>query len=223
MSGSVTRRKISSRLAPSVAAASSNRVSRPRSAPSTVMTRNGIATNASATTTPGVVNGSVMPNQASRYWPTMPRRPNASSSAMPPTTGGSTSGTVTSARASRRPGNSARASSHASGTPTTNEIAVAAVAVTSESRSASRLVGRGQDLDQARPTGRGPAARASGRREEQQRERRRDGDRPRRRRGGAVTTAHGAARTRRAAAPSGPGRRARRRRTPARSPRWRCS
>ena len=72
MSGSVTRRKISSRPAPSVAAASSNRVSMPRRAPSTVITRNGIATNASATTTPGVVNGSVMPNHASRYWPTMP-------------------------------------------------------------------------------------------------------------------------------------------------------
>ena len=34
------------------------------------MTRNGIATNASATTTPAVVNGSVMPNVESSHCPT---------------------------------------------------------------------------------------------------------------------------------------------------------
>ena len=60
-----------------------------------------------------------MPNHWSRYWPTNPLRPNASSSATPPTTGGSTSGRVTRARTSRSPGNSVRASTQASGTPTT--------------------------------------------------------------------------------------------------------
>src|SRR5690606_5065457 len=98
--GSVTRRKAYQRPAPSVAAASSKRGSAARSAPSTEITRNGIATNASATITPAVVNGSDTPNHSCRYRPTNPRRPNASSNATPPTTGGNTSGTVTSARTS---------------------------------------------------------------------------------------------------------------------------
>ena len=65
-----------------------------------------------------------------------PVRPNASSSATPPTTGGSTSGRVTSARRSRCPGKLLRASTHASGTPMTSEIAVVAEAVHSERTSA---------------------------------------------------------------------------------------
>ena len=65
-SGRVTRRKVVSREAPRVAAASSKPWSSPRNAPSTVTTRNGIATNASATTTPSVVNGRVNPNPRSR-------------------------------------------------------------------------------------------------------------------------------------------------------------
>ena len=56
---------------------------------------------------PAVVNGRVMPNHWSRYCPTRPCRPSASSSATPPTTGGSTSGSVTRARSSRRPRNRA--------------------------------------------------------------------------------------------------------------------
>ena len=69
----------------------------------------------------GVVNGSEIPNQSRRgTGRRRPRRPNASSSATPPTTGGSTSGTVTSARTSRRPRNVARASTQASGTPSTS-------------------------------------------------------------------------------------------------------
>src|SRR5919199_170065 len=74
--GSVTRRNVSQRDAPRVAAASSYRLSAPRNAPSTAMTRNGIATNASATTTPAVGNGSVTPNVASSQEPSGPRRPN---------------------------------------------------------------------------------------------------------------------------------------------------
>src|SRR5690606_27122548 len=56
----------------------------------------------------------------------------------PPTTGGSTSGTVTRARTRLRPGNSVRANSQANGTPSTRETTVAALAVARESRSASR-------------------------------------------------------------------------------------
>ena len=65
-----------------------------------------------------------------------PVRPNASSSATPPTTGGSTSGRVTSARRSRCPGKLLRASTHASGTPMTREIAVVTDAVHRERTSA---------------------------------------------------------------------------------------
>ena len=63
MAGSVTRRNTYPREAPSVRAASSKRVSIWRKAASTVMTRNGIATNVWATITPAVVNGRLMPNQ----------------------------------------------------------------------------------------------------------------------------------------------------------------
>src|SRR6478609_9038358 len=138
ISGRVTRRNAVSRDAPSVAAASSNPRSRPRNAPSTVTMRNGIATKASATMTPWVVNGSVMPNHWSRYCPTTPSRPYASSSATPPTTGGRTRGSITKARSTPRPRNRARARTQASGTPTTSDRAVAAVAQKSDSRSASR-------------------------------------------------------------------------------------
>src|SRR6266516_1395904 len=61
-----------------------------------------------------------------------PVRPNASSSATPPTTGGSTSGRVTRARRSRCPGKLLRASTHASGTPMAREINVDVDAVHSE-------------------------------------------------------------------------------------------
>src|SRR5271157_1987788 len=61
-----------------------------------------------------------------------PVRPNASSKATPPTTGGSTSGRVTRARSRRCPGKLLRASTHASGIPITREIAVLADAVHSE-------------------------------------------------------------------------------------------
>src|ERR1700729_4081818 len=131
--GTVTRRNTVIRRAPRVAAASSNPWSAERSAPSTVMIRNGMATKVSAITTAAGVNGMVSPNQVSSELPMKPVRPKASSSATPPTTGGSTSGRVTSARSSRWPGKRPRASSHASGTPMTREIAVAVVAVHSES------------------------------------------------------------------------------------------
>src|SRR3954462_2492922 len=142
ISGRVTRRNVVQREAPRVAAASSYLRSAARSAPSTLITRNGRATNASATTTPAVVNGSVTPNQRYIHWPSSPLRPRASSSATPPTTGGSTRGTVTSARTRRRPGKDARASTHASGTPTSRQNSVARVAQTRDSRSAWRISGR---------------------------------------------------------------------------------
>src|SRR5262249_32234155 len=58
MSGSVTLRNTVHRLAPRLRAASSSLVFIERSPDSRVITKNGIATNASATITPGVVNGS---------------------------------------------------------------------------------------------------------------------------------------------------------------------
>src|SRR6266545_7354716 len=130
MSGSVTLRNTVQGLAPSVAAAASYRASAPRRAPSTLITRKGIATNVSATTTPAVVNGRLIPNVASSQPPSSPRRPKTSSRATPPTTGGNTSGTVTSARANLRPGKLVRARSHASGTPSRRLTPVARVAVT---------------------------------------------------------------------------------------------
>ena len=66
----------------------------------------------------------------------MPLRPKASSSTSPPTTGGSTSGSVTSARISPMPGSRTRASTQASGTPNSSDSTVAAVAHSSDSRSA---------------------------------------------------------------------------------------
>src|SRR6478609_5039434 len=140
-SGRVTRRNVVQRAAPSVAATSSNRASAARSAPSTLTTRNGIATNVSATTTAGVVKGRLQPVASYSGRPSKPCRPSTRKRATPPTTGGSTSGTVTRARSSERPRISDRASTHASGTPRSAETAVAEVAQISESRSASPTPG----------------------------------------------------------------------------------
>ncbi len=60
----MTRRKTVQRLAPSVVAASSYRRSIDRSAASTVMMRNGMATKVSAITAPAVENVSWIPNQS---------------------------------------------------------------------------------------------------------------------------------------------------------------
>src|SRR5450631_3704496 len=136
--GIVTVRKTVSLAAPSVAAASSYPRSEARKAPSTVITRKGIATNVSATMTPAVVNGKVMPVHWSRSRPRTPCRPNASSRATPPTTGGRTSGNVTRARSSVIPRAVERARTQARGTPSTTEAAVAALAHTRDSRRASR-------------------------------------------------------------------------------------
>ena len=130
-----------SRDAPSDDAAASNRRSRPASAPSTVITRNGMATNTLAATTPQIENGSRNPVASSSGSPMRPRRPNAKSSAAPPTTGGNTIGSVTTARSTDRPGKSVRASSHASGTPSTTEMTAETDDVTSESSSASTTIG----------------------------------------------------------------------------------
>ena len=139
--GSVTLRKVASRDAPKVEAASSKPRSRPRKAPSTVTTRNGIATKHCARTTPSVVKGRVNPNHSSSQRPTTPRRPNARSSATPPTTGGSTRGRVTRALSSDRPRKWVRARTQASGTPSTTATAVELVAVTRDSRRASSTAG----------------------------------------------------------------------------------
>ena len=115
------------------------------------MTRNGIATNVSAITTAVVVNGMVTPNVASSQLPTIPCRPSTRNSATPPTTGGSTSGTVTRARSSVRPRARERASTQASGTPRTSDTSVARVAETSDQPQRLRHSGRGQLRSQRRP------------------------------------------------------------------------
>ena len=88
-----------------------------------------------------------------------PCRPSTRNSATPPTTGGSTSGTVTSARSTDRPRIRERASTQASGTPSTIETAVASVAESSDSRSAWPTSGCGQLRADASTTAPGPPAR----------------------------------------------------------------
>ena len=135
--GSVTFHSVRSRDAPSVAAAASYRRSRFRKAPSTVRITSGVATKAFARMTPQIEYGSSRPVASCSGPPTTPRRPSANSSAAPPTTGGSTMGSVTSARTAERPGNGDRASTHASGTPTTAASTAAAIEDTTESTAAS--------------------------------------------------------------------------------------
>ena len=64
IAGRVTRRKVVHRPAPRLAAASSYRPSMERSAASTVMMRNGMATKVSAITAPAVLKVSWMPKQS---------------------------------------------------------------------------------------------------------------------------------------------------------------
>lgn len=100
------------------------------------MTRNGIATKVAARTAPEVWKGSVMPNVSSSHGPSRPRLPKASSRATPPTVGGSTIGRSTSERTKVLPGNSVRASSQASGTPSTSDSPSAQKETSSDSFSA---------------------------------------------------------------------------------------
>src|SRR3954466_9004004 len=139
--GSVTGRKGVHRSARRGGGASSNRASTARNAPSTLMTRNGMATKVSAITTARVVNGMVKPVDSYSQRPTIPCRPSTRNSATPPTTGGRTRGTVTSARSTARPRTRARASTQASGTPSTRDTSVASVAENSDNRSACPTTG----------------------------------------------------------------------------------
>src|SRR5438132_3707702 len=136
-SGRVTLQSTVHRLAPSVRAASSNRVSMERSPASTVITRNGIATNVSAMMAPAVVKGRWTPKVVASHPPTRPRRPKASSSATPPTTGGSTIGNTVRARNTDRPGKVSRAKVQASGTPRVIAIAVAENDASNDKRKAA--------------------------------------------------------------------------------------
>ncbi len=125
-----------------------------------------MATKICAITTPTLVNGMVMPNQPSRYWPTTPRRPSTRSRATPPTTGGSTSGRVTRARNRDRPGKRVRASSQARGTPNSSDSAVVAVAVSTDRRRACRTavsVSRSGRADQGARTSRPTSGRSRNR------------------------------------------------------------
>src|SRR6267143_2289361 len=140
-SGRVTLQSTVHPLAPNVRAASSKRVSIERRPASTVITRKGIATKVSAIIAPAVVNGRWIPKVFASQPPSKPRRPKASSSATPPTTGGRTIGRTVTARSTARPGKVSRAKVHASGTPKTRAIAVADKDASSERRSAVRTSG----------------------------------------------------------------------------------
>lgn len=100
------------------------------------MTRNGIATKVAATTAPEVWKGSVIPKVFSSQGPSSPRRPKPRSSATPPTVGGSTIGSRTRERTNALPGKSVRASSQASGTPSSRERPSAQKETSRESLSA---------------------------------------------------------------------------------------
>ena len=99
------------------------------------MTRNGSDTNVCASTTAVVVNAMRIP-AASRDCPMSPSLPNAYNSAMPPTTGGSTSGSKINGRVSRTALTLLRASTSAIGTPSNTHSAVLAAAVLRLSTSA---------------------------------------------------------------------------------------
>src|SRR5438105_12162335 len=139
--GKVTLHRTVHRLAPRVRAASSNRMSIERSPASTVITRNGIATKVSARMAPAVVKGRWTPNVVASQPPSSPRRPKASSSATPPTTGGRTIGKTVKARKTDRPGKVSLANVQASGTPRMSAIAVAENEAKRERRSAVRTSG----------------------------------------------------------------------------------
>src|SRR5438445_1500127 len=82
-----------------------------------------------------------MPKVVASQPPSRPRRPNASSRATPPTTGGRTMGSTVTARSTARPGKVSRARVQASGTPKTRAIAVADKEASSDRRSAVRTSG----------------------------------------------------------------------------------
>src|SRR6266508_2530797 len=134
--GSVTRRSTYQREPPSVAAASSSRESSERSPASSTSTASGNETNAAASTAADVVNVSCTRKTSYSGAPRNPRRPNAASRATPPTTGGITSGRITSARNTLRPGKDERDSAQAIGNPRTSDSTAADVATTIDRRSA---------------------------------------------------------------------------------------
>src|ERR1700737_4249557 len=82
-----------------------------------------------------------MPKVVASQLPSKSRRPKASRSATPPTTGGKTIGSTATARSIARPGKLSRAKVHASGTPKTRAITVAENEASRERRSAVRTSG----------------------------------------------------------------------------------
>src|SRR6478736_2432366 len=76
-----------------------------------------------------------------RYWPMRPLRPHVMSRATPPTTGGRTRGTVSSARTQLVARCSERARNQARGVPSSRHRTAVTDVVVSESRSAGRTVG----------------------------------------------------------------------------------
>ena len=150
-----------------------------------------------------------------------PRRPSASSKATPPTTGGSTIGSSVIARTSERPGYETRAWTHASGTPSTIAIAVAASDVSIESRSACARFAVDQHLPRRRPRRAPQESQRAGSRRTQCRTRRPPTRSAAGRSSAALDCACGRVASARRqepagrAAPAGPGRKRPRRRRPA--------
>ena len=177
-SGIVTRRSTYPREAPIAAAAPSSRGSIERSPASAARITSGIETNVVATIAPQIVNVSWMP-AASSHRPTTPLRPSAVRSATPPTTGGRTRGRITTARSTDRPGIDERASTQATGVPSTSESAAAASETSSDRRSAVHAPGRGELVDQVRPR-RADQQRRDRDHDERDADRREDADRQRR-------------------------------------------
>ena len=121
-SGSVTCARTRHGPAPRLRAVTSARLSRLRSAASRVTTRKGMETNTWAITTAVVEKAMGIPHSF-RCAPSRPRLPKVDSSAIPATTGGIVIGSTARIRAILTPGQ-LRASSSASGTPSTTQTTV---------------------------------------------------------------------------------------------------
>src|SRR5262245_14838277 len=135
VSGSVTVKNVHVRLAPSVAAASSNLRSTASIEILIAPTRSGKAITPQARAAPVQRNEKTMPMLA-RASPNNPLRPNASSNRYPVTTGGRTSGRYMIALTRAFPGKSLRANTHAMAMPNGKAIAVDTAATRNDSATA---------------------------------------------------------------------------------------
>ncbi|SSN11321.1 Uncharacterised protein [Klebsiella pneumoniae] len=111
VNGNVMVKNTRQRLAPRVLAACSSLTSTPSSARRMARTISGKDITAAASTAPRQLKAKLMPNQSYSQLPINPRRPMATSSRYPTTTGGSTSGRWRILSSSALPGKVRRTSS----------------------------------------------------------------------------------------------------------------